>query len=330
MKLCGTWHSAYNRAKQKPYIQVYMLTIRPPLLLCVLLLGGCASSNYHNPKDPLESFNRSMYTFNDTVDKAVLKPAAKAYNVVVPPPGRMMISNFFSNLDDVLVTANDLLQLKVKQALSDAGRIVVNSTVGLLGLVDVASHVGMDKHDEDFGQTLGYWGVGSGAYLVLPFLGPSSVRDGIGLYADSRISPLQKVNNVPARNEAYATEAVSLRSNLLSKEKLLEEAAIDRYSFIRDAYLQRRKSLVYDGNPPREKRYDDEEYDDEENRHDSAPKSSSPEDKGSSNEENAPPAAATESAVDAPVAAATPDEPHTAVQTARVYRIWVGQREGFR
>jgi phospholipid-binding lipoprotein MlaA len=330
MKLCGAWHSAYNRAKQKPYIQASMLTIRHPLLLCVLLLGGCASSTYHNPKDPLESFNRSMYTFNDTVDKAVLKPAAKAYNVVVPPPGRMMISNFFSNLDDVIVTANDLLQLKVKQALSDAGRIVVNSTVGLLGLVDVASHVGMDKHDEDFGQTLGYWGIGNGAYLVLPFFGPSSVRDGIGLYADSRISPLQKVSNVPARNEAYATKAVSLRAGLLSKEKLLDEAAIDRYSFLRDAYLQRRKSLVYDGNPPRDKHYDDyDDYEDEENGHpDNSP---SLDDKGSSNEENASPAAATESSVDAPVAAATtPDEPHTAVQTAHVYHIWVGQREGFR
>ena len=228
-------------------------------LLASLALGGCASSG-HNPKDPFEPFNRGMYRLNDTVDKAVVTPLAKGYNAVVPPPGRMMLSNFFSNLDDVVVTVNDLLQFKVLRAVADAGRIAVNTTVGLFGLADVASQVGLEKHNEDFGQTLGWWGVGSGPYLVLPLLGPSSVRDGAGLYADSRTGMIRKIKHVDTRNQVSATELLGQRASLLDRENVLEEAAIDRYAFIRDAYLQRRQSLVYDGNPPRQK-YDDEEED---------------------------------------------------------------------
>jgi len=236
------------------------LSKRPLFCLLVCLgLGGCASPS-HNPKDPFESFNRGAYKFNDALDRAVLKPVAKGYNAVMPAPARRGLSNFFSNLNDVTVTANDVLQFKVKQAASDTGRILVNTTVGILGLIDVATPMGLEKHNEDFGQTLGYWGVGSGPYLMLPFLGPSSVRDSVGLYADTITSQTSRIKHVAVRNEVYLTSFVVKRSNLLDEEKVLDEAAIDRYSFIRDAYLQHRQNLVYDGNPPREK-YDDEDDD---------------------------------------------------------------------
>lgn len=225
-------------------------------LLASLALCGCASTG-HNPKDPFEPLNRTVYKFNDTVDKAVVKPVAKGYQAIVPEAGRHMLSNFFSNLNDVTVAFNDLLQFKMGQAVSDTTRVVVNTTAGFLGLADVASTVGLEKHNADFGQTLGHWGLGSGPYLMLPLLGPSSVRDGVGLYADTTTSVMNKVKNVDTRNEAYVTNLIGKRAALLDQETVLDEAAIDRYAFIRDAYLQRRQSLVYDGNPPREK-FDDE------------------------------------------------------------------------
>ncbi|MBI5436786.1 MAG: VacJ family lipoprotein [Nitrosomonadales bacterium] len=288
---------------------------RLPLLLASLLLGGCAST-HHNPKDPFEPFNRGVYQFNETVDKAIIKPAAKGYNAVMPVPGKIMVSNFFSNLDDFIVTINDLLQLKIVNAVSDGGRIFVNSTIGLGGLVDVASMGGLEKRHEDFGQTLGYWGVGSGPYLVIPLFGPSSVRDGVGLYADTRSDVLRRVSHVDTRNQLYATRLLSKRADLLHKEKVLEEAMIDRYSFVRDGYLQRRKSLIYDGNPPREK------FDDDEN--DSAPDKTSVND----HEEGMQPAATEAAAVVAPDAAVG-TEPSAPQQTG-VYRIWLSQRKGIR
>lgn len=224
------------------------------LLLAALSLGGCATS-HHNPKDPFEPLNRGVYKFNDTLDKAVVKPVAQGYKAVVPSPLRTGVSNFFSNLDDVVVTLNDLLQLKFAQATSDGSRVLFNSTFGIFGLLNVTGR--LEKHNEDFGQTLGYWGLGSGPYLVLPFFGPSSIRDGVGLYADTKPGVLGQVHDVPARNELYATDKLSDRANLLEQEKVLDEAMIDRYTFIRDAYLQHRQSLVYDGSPPREK-LDDE------------------------------------------------------------------------
>ncbi len=240
-----------------------MSFIRTTLLLLglslgTLGLGGCATGP--NPKDPFEKYNRGMYQFNEAVDKAVLKPVAKAYNTVMPPPGKMMASNFFSNLGDIVVTINDLLQFKLLQAVSDGGRFVVNTTVGLFGLADVATAVGLKKHNEDFGQTLGHWGIQSGPYVVLPLLGPSSIRDGAGLYADSNVGAYSRIKNVRTRNQLVAASVVEKRANLLDNEQMLDEAAVDRYSFIRDAYLQHRQSLVYDGNPPRIK-YDDEEED---------------------------------------------------------------------
>ncbi|OGS93213.1 MAG: hypothetical protein A2061_00200, partial [Gallionellales bacterium GWA2_59_43] len=207
----------------------------------------------------MESFNRGVYQFNDAVDKAIAKPVAQGYDAVMPVPGKIMVSNFFSNLDDVIVTANDLLQLKFTQAASDGSRFLFNSTFGVLGLLDVTSR--LEKHDEDFGQTLGYWGIGSGPYIVLPLLGPSTLRDGAGLYVDSRPSKLRRVGHIRSRNQLYITKAISRRAELLEQEKLLDEAVIDRYAFIRDAYLLRRQSLIHDGNPPRQK-YD--EYDEDE------------------------------------------------------------------
>ena len=230
------------------------------LLLVSLVLGGCASTQQErNPQDPLEPFNRSMYKFNDAVDKAILKPVAKGYNTVIPERGKIMVSNFFSNLDDIIVTINDLLQLKFAQAASDGTRVIFNSTFGVLGLINITDR--LEKHNEDFGQTLGYWGISSGPYVILPFFGPSTFRDSIGLSVDSYASPIRLIPNIPTRNIMYLTRMISLRAGLLDQEKILDEAAIDRYAFIRDAYLQQRQSLVYDGNPPREK-FDDEESSD--------------------------------------------------------------------
>ena len=190
-----------------------MSSTRIYLLLVSLALGGCASTQgERNPKDPLEPFNRSMYKFNDTVDKAVLKPVAKGYNTIIPEPGKIMVTNFFSNLDDIIVTINDLLQLKFAQAASDGTRILFNSTFGILGLFNITDR--LEKHNEDFGQTLGYWGVSSGPYVVLPFFGPRTVRDSIGLYADSYASPIRLIPNIPTRNEMYVTRTISLRAGL--------------------------------------------------------------------------------------------------------------------
>jgi len=233
-----------------------MVKTHLPLLIAFIFLAGCSSAK--NPNDPFEPFNRGMYKFNDTVDKAVVKPVAKGYNKAMPTVGKVMVSNFFSNLDDVVVTANDLLQFKFKQAFSDGMRFVVNTTIGVLGLIDVASKGGLKKHHEDFGQTLGKWGVGNGPYLVLPILGPSTVRDGIGLYADGYASPTYQLDHMRTRNQVYLVEGINIRAGLLDKEEVIDEAVIDRYEFLRDAYLQHRRNLVYDGNPPRP-RYEDDE-----------------------------------------------------------------------
>ena len=230
-----------------------------PLLISLALVGCASTGGPANPKDPWEPYNRSMYKFNDAVDKAVLKPVAQGYGTAMPEFGKTMVTNFFSNLDDILVTINDVLQFKFSQAASDGTRVLFNSTFGLLGFFNVAS--GLEKHNEDFGQTLGYWGVGPGPYVVLPFFGPRTVRDSFGLVVDSFASPVRLISSVPVRNELYVTRTVDTRTGLLDNEKVLDEAAMDRYMFIRDGYLQQRRSLVYDGNPPREKFNDEEDSD---------------------------------------------------------------------
>jgi phospholipid-binding lipoprotein MlaA len=230
------------------------------LVITGLLLGGCAAAPAKNPADPFEPLNRGVYQFNDGLDRAVAKPVAQGYDALMPEPGKIMVSNFFSNLDDILVTLNDLLQFKFAQAASDGSRVIFNSTFGIFGLLDVTDR--LPKHNEDFGQTLGYWGVKSGPYLVLPVLGPSTVRDSIGFYVDTRPSQMRRVSHMRTRNQLYLTRGVNRRAQLLEQEKILEGAAIDRYELIRDAYLQRRLSLVYDGNPPRPS-YDDLDFEDE-------------------------------------------------------------------
>jgi phospholipid-binding lipoprotein MlaA len=242
-----------------------MNAIRTIFIITALALSGCASSHASNPVDPFESMNRGIYKFNDVVDKAVVKPVARGYKTVMPNVGRIMISNFFSNLDDVVVTANDLLQFKLVQGFSDGMRFFVNSTLGVFGLVDVASTGGLKKHDEDFGQTLGKWGVGNGPYLVLPILGPSTLRDSAGLYVDGYSSPMYQLKDMRTRNQAYLIRGINRRAQLLDQEQILDEAMIDPYQFMRDAYLLHRKSQVYDGNPPRPKyNYDDDMGDDDE------------------------------------------------------------------
>jgi phospholipid-binding lipoprotein MlaA len=226
------------------------------IALLPLLLGGCASVPNNNPKDPYEGFNRGVYKFNDAFDRTIFKPVAKGYDAVLPKPVKTMLNNFFSNLDDVGVTINDLLQLKFKQAASDGSRVLFNSTFGILGLFNVTDR--LEKHNEDFGQTLGYWSVGSGPYLVLPFFGPSSIRDGAGLYADGYTSVIINTKDVPTRNSLYVTDKIHVRAELLKQEDVLDDAS-DRYAFIRDFYLARRQSLIYDGNPPKEKYIDEED-----------------------------------------------------------------------
>jgi phospholipid-binding lipoprotein MlaA len=218
------------------------------------VLGGCATSG--NPKDPIEGFNRAMFTFNEGLDKAVIKPVAQGYEAALPTPLRTGVSNFFANIADVFISVNNLLQGKPGEAASDFGRVVVNSTFGILGLFDVASDMGMEKHDEDFGQTFGRWGVGDGAYVVLPVLGPRTARDTVGEIFDLKADPVANVDNVPTRNVLLVTRVISDRATLLPADKVIEEAALDKYSYVRDAYLQRRRFKVYDGNPPRQSEAD--------------------------------------------------------------------------
>ena len=222
-------------------------------VFALAFLPGCATIN--NPtdaRDPLEPVNRAIYSFNDHVDHLLLKPAAEIYRGVLPPIVRTGVSNFFSNINDVLVALNNLLQGKIDKAASDAGRVVVNSTIGLLGVFDVATGMGLEKHDEDFGQTLGYWGVGNGPYLVLPFFGPSNFRDAAGRFVDFYTDPITYVDPPHDRNILWGVRIINRRAELLGATEVLETAALDPYAFVRDGYLQRRRNLIHDGNPPRE------------------------------------------------------------------------------
>lgn len=217
-------------------------------MLASLALAGCASVS--DPRDPLESMNRAVYSFNQGIDDAAVKPLAKGYRTVMPQPVQTGVRNFFSNLDDVTVLVNDVLQLKVRQGASDFLRLAFNSTFGLFGLIDIASEMGLKKHNEDFGQTLGRWGIGSGAYLVLPFFGPSSLRDGLGLALDSEhVDPVYGIEPTTRRNWTVVTRAITQRADLLDATTTVEAAALDEYEFTRDFYLERRESLVADGRP---------------------------------------------------------------------------------
>ncbi len=224
------------------------------------MLSGCATLISQEENDPLEYVNRGVYQFNQKADEYVLEPAAKGYQYVTPEIVDTSITNFFSNLDDVVVFVNDVLQLKFNQALSDAGRVAVNTTVGLLGFVDVATDMGMPKHREDFGQTLGAYGLGTGPYVVLPILGSSTLRDTVGLYVDAFVDPIQQINDSDAMWSAIVLKGVDIRADLITTKKIVDQASLDPYEFERSAYFQRRNYLIYDGNPPLE---DEDIFDDE-------------------------------------------------------------------
>ena len=228
--------------------------------LALVLLSGCASAPGADPRDPWEGYNRAMFRFNDAVDTAVLKPVATAYRDSVPQPVRTGVGNFFGNLSDVWSFVNNVLQAKPEGALHSFWRVVINSTMGLGGVLDPASEMRLERHREDFGQTLGRWGMPSGPYFVLPLLGPSTVRDSAALPVDMYGNPLGQVNDAPVRGSLAALNVVQTRAVLLPTTEFLESAALDRYTFQRDAYLQKRRNEVYDGNPPQtEERYDLEE-----------------------------------------------------------------------
>lgn len=205
-------------------------------------LAGCATSN--NPQDPFEGFNRTMFGFNDAIDQAALKPAATAYRSILPTFVQIAIGNFFGNIGDVWTAVNNVLQGKLADGFTDVMRVAVNSTLGLGGLIDIGSDAGMAKHKEDFGQTLGVWGVASGPYVVLPFLGSSTVRDSVALPVDIQGDPWGYTTPVRVRNVGSVVRVVDQRAAVLDASNLIEDAALDRYEFVRDAFLQRRANKI--------------------------------------------------------------------------------------
>ncbi|MGR6035087.1 MAG: MlaA family lipoprotein [Candidatus Nitrosoglobus sp.] len=248
------------------WISVITLWTRYKLLLLVSLLASCTTNvAYDDPQDPFESFNRTIYKFNDTADHYVMKPIAKGYAKVVPTPVDKGITNFFSNIEDLIISANDILQGKFQQGLTDFARFLANTTVGVGGLFDVATYGGMVKHNEDFGQTLGVWGFNTGPYLVLPLLGPSNVRDGIGLGVNALTWPITYLGSIWIQTGLSGIRTIDVRADLLEATDILKEAALDPYVYVREAFLQRRKFLVYDGKVPKEKMPEEEiEFDEEE------------------------------------------------------------------
>jgi phospholipid-binding lipoprotein MlaA len=220
-------------------------------LLAALTLSACATTG-GDPRDPWEGLNRKTYAFNDALDRAVMKPIAQGYQKVTPEFAREGVNNFYSNLEDIGTTLNNFAQGKVKQGASDAARFAVNTVIGVFGLWDVATPMGLEKHDEDFGQTLGWWGVPPGPYVVIPLLGPSSARD-----APARVVDPSWFYNDYLPDTVYwsfwGLDKVRTRANLLKAGSILDDAALDPYTFVRDAWLQRRRNQVFDGNAPKEK-----------------------------------------------------------------------------
>lgn len=236
---------------------------RQLILLCALVwLSGCATippNAGEDPRDPWEKFNRNVFAFNDGFDAAILRPAAELW-AKLPDGIRDCFSNAFANLRGPSIAINNTLQGKPREGLSDLGRFAINTTVGIVGCFDVASKLGLEQHFEDFGQTLGVWGFGPGPYLVVPIFGASSVRDAVGIFGVEPFLDLNFYIDYPSiEYSVLALRIVNQRAELLPADRLVREAALDRYTFIRDGYLQRRRSLVYDGNPPPEPEPDDEE-----------------------------------------------------------------------
>jgi phospholipid-binding lipoprotein MlaA len=229
------------------------------ILAAALVLPGCASTNgsQGGVSDPLEPINRPIVAFNEALDGYVLAPVARGYKAATPLPARVWVSNFFNNLGDVWTGFNNLLQAKPAEAASDVGRVLVNSTFGILGFFDVASEIGLEKHDEDFGQTLGTWGVGPGPYVELPIFGPSTLRDGVSRFAVDRFGdPLRyEPENIAVRNGLNVLRVVDGRQQVLGLEKTLDDAAADTYTFRRNFFLRKREADVNDG---KRKRRDDD------------------------------------------------------------------------
>jgi phospholipid-binding lipoprotein MlaA len=217
-----------------------------------LAAAGCATTG-SDLRDPLEGVNRAVFAFNDKADEVVFRPAARLYRKVTRQGLRDAVRNFFSNLDDLFIGANNLLQGKGESAVNDWMRFALNSTLGFFGVIDWASQAGLEKHNEDFGQTLGSWGVGDGMYLVLPVLGPSTLRDTAALPVNWEGDLVLAHDPVGERNALTASRVVSRRTDLLGASRTLETAALDRYVFLREAYLQQRRSQIYEGRPPRER-----------------------------------------------------------------------------
>lgn len=219
--------------------------------LSAVFVTGCASvpKEYRDPRDPWQPYNRAMFKFNTDFDNAFIKPVAQAYQKVTPEPVNKSITNFFDNIADLTSAVNNLLQFKLSRTGSDVGRVAVNSTVGVLGLFDVATNMGIPSYKEDFGQTLGYWGFANGPYFIIPIIGASTVRDTFGFAGDIVIDPFFSINKDHIYWGFIGLRLIDRRAGLLTAGEIFDEAAIDRYSFVRDAYLQRRANQVKDGDP---------------------------------------------------------------------------------
>lgn len=218
-------------------------------VLAGALLAGCAGIPGPNPRDPLEAYNRKAQEFNEGVDSLVLKPTAIAYRNAVPPLIRTGVANFFGNLQDFWTMVNSALQLRKQEFGDSLARVEINTFIGVFGIFDVASELNIDKHKEDFGQTLGRWGVPSGPYIVIPFLGPSTLRDALALPIDAKGDLVWSMPHTDERTSLYVLRAIDRRANLLRVGELVDQAAIDKYSFTRDAFLQKRRADVYDFKP---------------------------------------------------------------------------------
>ncbi len=219
-------------------------------LLGILVLQGCATVAQPNARDPIESFNRAVFGFNEVADKAVIKPVAIGYKAVTPDWFRKGVGNFFNNLEDVWSAVNNGLQGRGQEFSDSVGRVMVNSTIGLLGVFDVASDLNIERHTADFGLTLGRWGVPPGPYVVLPFFGPRTLREVAGMPVDTRGMPLYNIGDQDTRTLLPIADVIDLRAKYLNVSDVLEGAALDAYSFRRDAYFQRQRNIEYDGNPP--------------------------------------------------------------------------------
>jgi len=266
-----------NPAKILPMIRRFSTTQRVLAALTLLLLTGCASLPQNataDPRDPFERFNRGAFAFNDGLDRSVIRPLARGYKTVTPQPVQTGVTNFFTNASYPITLVNNVLQGKFKAALSDTGRFLLNTTFGIGGLLDPATQSGLDLNDEDFGQTLGKWGVGPGAYVVLPFLGPYTIRDGIGDLADNFAEPRSYIDDTETRWGLWLFDKFETRVRLLEADALLDRAG-DPYAFVRSAYLQRREYLVRDGDVPMdnlEEPFEDDEDVDAADQADAPPK----------------------------------------------------------